>query len=760
MTDLRAILYTTAISAHLMVAAGAAYAQDTPDQAPASVEQTGTTGLQDIVVTAERRSSTVQRTPLAIVALNADALAQAQVRTLLDIQQLVPAFKMGENDGYAQLTVRGIGSSGFVPTQEGAVAVNQNDVYISRPIAQLAGMFDVASVEVLKGPQGTLYGRNATAGSVNMSTARPTGEFSGHVRAMVGNFRAINVEAAVGGPVAGDAVLLRIAGFVDKRAGYGTNLVTGNDVGDKDAWGVRGTLVVKPSTDITGTVIVEHYKQNDNGAALHYFGGAGLTGLPGAIGAPPVFEQLGGYSASDPHDIAAPRDPKFRLRITAITGILEWHLGDFTLKTITGYRDQDSLTITPLGAGSNVDAFFIAGEPAHQFSQEVQLNYSSDRLNATAGLFYFREKDASIPGASPFPRSILNRYFGVPDDGTPDYIVDFVEIGGTIRTRAKAAFAQATYEIVDKLSLTAGIRISTERKSAALLNGFSLTLPYVANTPYTNDTTPPPVTNQPAVSFDSTTPKLGIQYQANSRTMIYASYSKGFKSGGYDVTTVAPAFEPEKLTAYEVGFKTTTANNMLRVNAAAFYYDYTNLQVLQVVGPSVVTTNAATARVYGAEVQIDALLSDAFKLEASGSYINSRYKNYVGPDGARPLVPTVDFSGNHLNNAPEFQAYMAATYSWTLAKGSLALRADGEYSSRYFFTPANLDLLSQKPFAKVNASITYRDDAQWQVSAFVKNLTNITTRTSGVVNTPILGTPAQGAVAAPRTFGMVARYSF
>ena len=603
MTTARAILYASAMSANMMFAA-TAYAQ----QAAPAAEDEATNGLQDIIVTAEKRNSSAQRTPVAIIALSGDALAQAQVRTLTDMQQLVPAFKMGENDGYAQLTIRGIGSSGFLPTSEGAVAVNMNDVYVSRPIAQLAGMFDVSSIEVLKGPQGTLYGRNATAGSVNMTTTRPTNDLSGYARVSVGNYRAVNVEAAVGGALVEDKVLVRVASFMDKHSGYGKNLVTGNGIADKDAWGVRGTLVVKPTETLTGTLIYEHYKQDDRGAALHYFGATGLTGLPGALGAPPLFQVLGGYAASDLQDIAAPRDPKFRLRIDAITGILEWNLGAVSLKSITGYRDQNSLTITPLGAGSNVDSFFIAGEPANQFSQEFQLNYTSDRLKATAGLYYFREKDASIPGSSPFPRSVLNRFFGIPDDGTPDYLVDFVEVGGTIKTRAKAAFAQATYELLDNLSLTAGIRVSKESKEAFLINGFSLTLPYIANSPFTNDTPLPPVTYEPKVSFKSTTPKFGIQYQLNSKTMLYASYSKGFKSGGYDISTIAPAYEPEKLTAYEVGIKTTSANNMLRFNAAGFWYDYTNLQVAQVVGSSIITTNAATARVYGVEAQVEAIL--------------------------------------------------------------------------------------------------------------------------------------------------------
>ncbi|WP_176489085.1 TonB-dependent receptor [Rhizorhabdus dicambivorans] len=523
-------------------------------------------GLQEIVVTAEKRSTNLQRTPIAVTALTSDTLAKAQVRTLIDIQTLVPNFQMGQNSGYAQITLRGIGISNFVPTAEGAVAVNVNEAYVSRPIAQLSGIYDIGSIEVLRGPQGTLYGRNATAGSVNITTARPTNDWSGYGRATIGNFSAVNVEGAVGGPIVDDKILFRVAGFVDRHSGYGRNLVTGNDVEDKNARGVRGTLVITPVSGLKATVIGEYYKENERSAAQHYFGAAGLSGLSGSTGQPPVFVQQGGYAPTGLQDIANVRDPKFRLRTASATGIVEWTSGPVSLKSVTGYRDQNSLTFESIGAGSNVDAFYIAGEPAHQFSQELQAHYDTSRLHATAGLYYFKEYDASIPGAVAFPGRLLDPILGLPPR-SPDYLVDG-EIGGSIRTTAKAAFAQASYEIVDRLTFTVGIRVSSERKKALLYNRFDFFTPYISNSPYHNDTPLPAPTPEGPKTFKSTTPKLGIQYQLSRSTLAYASYSKGFKSGGFDVTTIAPAFEPEKLTDYEGGIKTTLLDNRLRLRAA------------------------------------------------------------------------------------------------------------------------------------------------------------------------------------------------
>jgi iron complex outermembrane recepter protein len=717
-------------------------------------------GLADIIVTAEKRSTSLQRTPVAVTALTAETLERAQVRSLNDIQALVPSFQIGQNDGYAQITIRGIGISNFVPAADGAVAVNQNEVYVSRPIAQLAGLFDVSSLEVLRGPQGTLYGRNATAGSVNITTTRPTDTLSGYGRLSIGNYRAVNAEGAIGGPIVKDLLSVRVAGFIDKHSGYGKNIVTGTGINDKDAWGVRGTLVFTPTPQLTATVIGDYYKEDDRGASIHYFGADADIPAAGVWPTRPVSELLGGVLPNDVRDIANIRDPKLRIRTAGVTGILEWKSGPITLKSITGYRDQDTLTFTPFGPGSKVDAFFLAGEPAHQFSQELQAQYSDDRFSMTIGAYYFNETDSASPSTSPFAGSILDMFVGLPPRN-PDYLVDVVEIGGTIYTKAKAIFGQASYQLIDGLTITGGVRYSEESKRGLLLyRGFDLFAPFISNTPYSNDSVLPAPTPLPKVTFKSTTPKFGIQYQASDKTMVYATFSKGFKSGGYDVTIVAPAFRPETLAAYEAGIKTTLLDNRLRVNAALYYYDYTDLQVQQVIGTQFNTTNAATAENYGVEIEASALVTDALTIDFSGAYMHARYKKYSGPDSARPLLPTADFSGNALNNAPDFHARLAIEYRWPMAAGELSARADGDYSTRYFFTPGNFDLISQRPFAKANAYLTYRSNANWHVTAYVRNITDYITRTSAAAQTPVLGTPIQGGVGAPRTFGVEVGYKF
>lgn len=753
-------------AAHAQVAAApaeAAPAAPPPDAEAAPQDgsqggaQTGQSqdALGDIVVTAQKRSTTLQRTPISVTALDGDLLQQSQIRSLTEVKTLVPAMQMGDNGGYAQITIRGIGISSFVAGADSAVALNMNDVYVSRPIAQLTGLYDVASLEALRGPQGTLYGRNATAGSINITTARPTADWSGYGRLTVGNFGAVNAEAAIGGPIAGDVLMFRVAGFVDRRDGYGRNVVTGNPVDDRNSRGIRGTLVFAPTTSLKATVIADYFYENDHNAALHYFGGIGLTGLPGTISGPPLFVRQGGYTATRLRDTASQRDSMFRLRTASVTGILEWSAGDFGLKSITGYRDQNSRTLTPLDGGSTDNAFYYSGEPAHQFSEELQAHYDVDRLHATAGAFYFKETDSSSPGVAPFKYSVLAPAFNLPAlPAGQDYFVDFVEIGGTTRTTAKAVFGEISYEVLDGLTLTGGLRYSHERKENQPRNAISLTKPWTFATPQ------PPVNFTQSTTFESTTPKIGIQYQASSRTLIYATYAKGFKSGGYDITTANPAFAPEKLTDYEGGIKTTLFGNKLRLALSGFYYDYSNLQVLQVVGVSLVTTNAASARIYGSELEFTGLVTPDFQVNGSASWLHARYNRYVGPSSVQTLLPSVDFTGRRLNNAPDFSGNLGATYTWRLPRGSVALRGEASYTSDFYFTPDNIGILGQGSFAKGNAFLTYTSNAGWHATAFVRNITDIVTKVSGNVNSPLLGAPARGSVSPPRTFGVEIGYRF
>ena len=763
---------TAALAVALAGFGNVAHAQTATTSAPSTQTepeaQLNTSGLQDIIVTAEKRSTSLQRTPIAITALSAETVRDHQISDLKDVQALVPNFKMGDAEGVSQITVRGVGSNVFKPGSEGEVAVNENEVYIARGVAQQTGLFDVSSIEVLRGPQGTLYGRNASAGAVNITTARPTDQLAGYGDVTVGNYGAVRLEGAVGGPINDQGTLsVRVAGFRETRGGYGHNVVTGADVENKDAYGVRGTIVIKPTSNLQAALIVEYYHQQDRSGQFHYFGPAGLSGLQGASGIQPLFLTRGGFAPSDSRDIAYPFDGSFGLRTLAITGIVDWKSdGPFSIRSITGYRRQRAPFTFELDGGSSANVFGFSDEPAQQFSQELQLHYDTNSLHVTAGGYYFHEKDDVTPQYFVFSDYLMQNILHIAPVAP---YVRFLSQVAYLRTNAYAGFGQATYNVTSRLSLTAGIRYSTETKQDTQQFGFQPSVPYPSSAPF------PSAVALPDATFSSWTPKFGAQFQITPRVLLYASYAQGFKSGGYDVGVATPApYRPERLTSYETGLKSTLAGGNIRANITGFYYNYTDLQVQQVVGLAVQTSNAATAKVYGVEGEFSFLLSPAFEIDASGSWTHARYSHFCGADGARPNIVTpascaingvlppssADFGGNTLTNAPDWRAYTAAQYTQAIGSGSLIFRGELEYSGRFFFQPDNFSFLSQSPYAKVDLSLTYKSSARWQVRAFAKNIADITTKTSALVATSLIGSPIIGSLAPPRTFGGQLTFKF
>jgi iron complex outermembrane receptor protein len=334
-------------------------------------------------------------------------------------------------------------------------------------------------------------------------------------------------------------------------------------------------------------------------------------------------------------------------------------------------------------------------------------------------------------------------------------------------TDAYAGFGQATYHFTPALSATAGLRYSRETKHAENGFGLQLTVPYPSAAPF------PAFTRLPDASFSAWTPKFGLQWQADPHMLLFASYSKGFKSGGFDVGTANPLpYAPEKLTSYEGGVKSTLAGGHVRANVTGFYYDYSDLQVQQLVGIAVQTSNAASARIYGVEAELNFLIPGGFEIAASGSWTHSRYGRYCGADAARPLIATpatcagvngvpplneADFQGNQLTNAPSWRGFLSGQYRHSLGSGTLSLRGEVDYSSRVYFTPGNFGFVSQKPFAREDAYITY-DSLQFRL--FVKNIADVTTKTSVVITTNLVGNTIVGGISPPRTFGGQINYRF
>lgn len=737
----------------IAVATSPALAQTTAPQGSDSPATSGpeTSGIADIVVTAQKRAESVQDIPIAVSAISGAALAQRGSTDLTAIASTVPGLNVSEQVGQARLTLRGIGVDNISTGAESSVAFNQDGVFFSRSAAALASFYDVERVEVLRGPQGTLYGRNATGGSVNIITNRPTFATKAGVSLTYGNYDAINAEAHYSTGLS-DKVAMRLAGQIQSHSGYGENRVTGADIDNKHSQAVRGQLLFEPTERLTILLGADYYHQKDRSNIYHYFGPAGFT----ASGDPvtPTGLLLGGFDPG-PRNVASVRDPSNKAEFWGARADISYELSDtLSLRSLTAYRSSAFLVNSDLNPIGN-DLFPITfGETSDEYTQELQLNLDTDRNKLVVGAFYMHE---TIDG---FIQGPLN----LRTVGGPDLFVQGFYSGGRLKTNAAAVFAQDSYAITDALRLTLGARYSWEKKKVADQFDFNF------DDLYDPAAGPRFPVNRDSKTFKSFTPKLGVDFDIARDVMIYASYSKGFKAGTFNLGSTGPALSPEKVDAYEVGLKSTLLDGHLRANLSGFYYDYSDLQVGKVQGQLLVLENAAAAEIYGVEGEFTLEPVRDLILSLNASWLHARFKNYVTADQARPAgdgrtlddngVPAFDLSGNILPQAPRYTIDLSAQYSIDVPGGSLTIRGESNWSDRIYFSPFNLDYVSQPAFSVQNAFVTYRADNGLRLTGFVRNIGNETIRASGQVATTLLGSPVIGFVKPPRTYGLTIAFDY
>jgi iron complex outermembrane receptor protein len=721
-------------------------------------------GIPDIVVTAQKRSESLQKVPLAVTALSGATLQRSGITDLQGATSSIPNLNLGQQVGVAKISLRGIGLESLQPGAEGSIAFYVDGVFISRSIAALASFYDVDQVEVLRGPQGTLYGRNATGGAINIRSRAPTKDTTGYVNLTVGNYNRVVAEGAVSGTIVPDLITARVAFQTQDRSGYGRNIVTGNPIDDLNSRAIRGSLHITPSDRLTLDIVGDYYRQNDNSGGYHYFGGAGFS----APGVPfsPISVTLGGRVPDRIRDIANNTDPLNRVRSWGVHGKFSYEVApDIELTSLTAYRELSYATKNDIDSTSAQVGNLYQGEQDWQFSQEFQLAGHNDRLNWLIGGFYFRENDRGQL-AIPFDNLIV----GIP---SPNAFVRGYYGGGYIKTDALAGFGQASYEIIDHVRLTLGARYSTEKKTNRDESAFDVFTPFDPGAPI-RETLATPAGAASIVRdkrFNSFTPKVALDYQVTRDVLLYASWSKGFKSGTYSLGSFTPPVNPEKVSAFEGGIKSSLFNRRVRLNIAGFYYDYTDLQIGKVVDTLTILENAATAKIYGVEAELQANVTDRFEIDGNASWLHARFDNYVSADPARPFgdgrtvddrgQQAFDLSGNTLSQSPNFSFQAGAQYSLPSNIGDFVLRGEVAYRSRSYFTPFNLDYISQKSFAKVNLFLNWESRNQaLTASVFVKNLTNQTTVGSAYVNSVIFGVPINGYLEEPRTYGVRLGYKF
>jgi iron complex outermembrane receptor protein len=744
----------TVVALILASTSASGQAAGTPAESPS--EQ-----LEQIDVTAEKRSANLENTPIAITAVTGTTLAAKEIQELRDLKELVPNMQMTTNTGVGQISIRGVGISNVLPTAEGSIAVNVDGVYVSRPTGITSSFYDVADIEVLRGPQGTLYGRNATGGSINIASQMPTKDWSGYTRTTLGNYDTFDFEGAVGGAIT-DSLLVRVAAFSQNHAGYGQNIVTGHGIDDKHANAFRVILVSTPTDTFKATLIGDYYIEDDASGSQHYFAALGHIGVPGQSNRTPVFQRLGGYVNSDLIDETASIDPKFYLSTGGIAATLNWDLAPVTITSISAYRAQRETFFGEVSTGYPTTGYISNGEPAHQWSEEFRANYDHNQLHATGGIYYFTEHDAAEPQLGIYSLYVFNPAV------SPGTFVRQNSYAGYIDTDSKAAFGQVKFDLSNALSITAGGRYTYETKLQSQRYGTSLTdQPGPPFTIVESPITYPLVTRE--AGFHSFTPKGVINYQLGSDTFLYASYSEGFRAGTFDLASgpAVPALKPELLKDYESGIKTTLFNNRLRANLTGFYYDYTNMQISQSNGITIVVQNAGSAKIYGAEAEITALPTPKLEFDVAAGYLHSAFGPYSTTNPAqlllRPLNPpnpaTVNYQGNQLPNAPQFTLHVGTEYTFGMPVGDLVLRGEVDYQSVNYLSPDNFAIESQPAFAKINAFLTYNSSQNWKVGLYGRNLTNKITKESDSISSTF-GSVLKGDVSFPRTFGVQAAYKF
>ena len=697
------------------------------------------TVLEEVVVTASKRALALEDLAGSANVLGTDKLGPGGIQEVRDMQVNVPNLSLGDQFGFARVFMRGVGMTSIDIGGEGAVAFLQDGAIVPRPAAQLMGMFDLAQVEVLRGPQGTLYGRGATAGAINMVTQKPSDEPGGYVNLTVGNYGLTQLKGAVDARLS-DSVLVRLAGSMDKREGYGENLFNGQDINDRNAKALRATFAYDAGGKLTGVLSAQIYSEDDQNYAFNYLGPSEGTTLPVPLAVPILGGQTVGMAGGGFQDINSDQEAINDRDGSMINLTLDYALNeDSSVKSITSVQtlnrflrdDLDSTDVNLFGQNNYT-------EESDSLSQEFILNYSGSSIDVVAGVMYFKE---DLFGEVRVPLTNLCALLAPAACGTP--VGDFLNSGnylqdGDVDIEAWGAYTEATYALNEQWRLIAGLRYNYEERTGTgsfIFDAIGLDVP----------------TNQ-TESWNDVTPRVTVQYQPSDNMMLYATYTEAFKSGVINTGSVSPPLDPETVDAFEVGLKGSNADNTMRYSLAGFFYDYQDLQISFVDETSTVSTvNAAEAENYGLELELDADLGSGFALDMYVTYLSAEYQEFFNGDYANGFA-IADLSGNTLPNAPEYTAKLGISWTGEMAGGVVRARGEAYHQDDVYFTEWNRSDAFQEAYQQYNASIEYvRDD--WSLIVWGRNLSDEDVVSNNIITAPLYDSLRVGSLLPPRTFG-------
>ncbi|WP_206244149.1 TonB-dependent receptor [Novosphingobium terrae] len=735
----------TCAAAMSLITAVTAQAQATPPPAaqPADGDQgsapqpAADNGVGDIIVTAQRRSENLQKVPIVVTALNNTQLTRSGVVSLPTLSLVAPGLNSRTSGGGVfQPSIRGIGTSSNVV--ENPVALYIDGVYLANQNESNRELPDVEQIAVLKGPQGTLFGRNSTGGVIQITTKRPTQEFSGQVKAEIDNYATLRTGAYLTGGVAKDLAASISVDYATQGRGWGTNLVTGNDTFKlAHSLSLRGKLLYEPDAD-TSLMLIGDYM--DRKQYTYTF-----VPYPGTTFVGPATRLAG------KQDTASPIDPYAAYHGGGVSLTAEHRLSFAKLTSITAYR-QGTTSYLFDDAPSGTPIFYVGVAPGNQpnksFSEELQLSsVGNGPVKYTFGVFYFFNRNSN----SPVFRDFFPTFYGATN-GPPTANQSTLTYGSE-KTQSVAPFGQMDITLLKDTTLTLGARYTYEKRE---LVGNALLNLYNGNTINVNYNPAPLTINKP-------TWRAALSHQFTSTVLGYVSYNRGIKSGGFNILTPSnPAYLPEKLDAYEAGFKTELFGRRLRLNAGGFYYNYDNLQVTQFVGVSQTVVNGARARLYGLDVDFNAKLTSEFSLSGGFEMLHAHFTSYPNAVGSIPKATggatliSVDASGNRIPQSQKFVGTLALDYEKQFSSGTFHANVTGNYNGNYKFEADNF--LTQGAYTLLNSSLSWQPaHSALTVSIWGRNLLNaivLNNATSQAIGYPVsYGQP-------PRTFGVTGKVTF
>ncbi len=734
--------------------------------------------IEEITVTARKREESLQRAPVAVTALTGQGIEARNLTNLMDVANYAPNVDIktsnaGSGSGSnSQITIRGVGQLDFLITTDPGVGTYVDGIYFARSMGGVMDLLDLERLEILRGPQGTLYGKNTIGGAINLISRKPTNEFGGYVEITTGRYNRLDARASANVPLVDEKLAAIISVSSKDRDGFGYRTTDGEDLGTENSAAARAALRWWPGEALTVDLAVDGTRKRQSSVVTTLTAinpDAPVLNLYNAVSflSGGVNEAYVPVVPSNPFVSGGTGPNRDDLDAWGVSGIVTWDIDDLTLKSLTAYRelhadfgrDGDNSPQPFLETENNVDQ--------RQFSQELQLSglHMDGRLKWVAGAYYFNEHATdftktrlasglfqgleALPGAMiPLAPGVFAGGAGNPVNVAFDN--DFL-IDSAIDTTNYSAYLHATYNLAEQLGLTVGARYTHEKKDY-FINDIraSSGVPIVDNVTIDD-------------SWSSFSPKGGLEYQINDQVLSYFTVSRGFKSGGFNgrPTTSADevqSYDPEYLTAYEMGIKSDLFDRRLRLNVTGFYYDYTDIQLtVSTATPDgnfvAITENAGEAKSKGIEVELQAAPVEGLILEGAIGYIDAEYTD-VG------TAQNVSADSKFVNT-PEWTANASVSYGFDVDKfGQITLRGDWNYRSKYYVNPQNDEAMSQDGFSLFNASIAYQSlDERWKVVLFGSNLTNKKYINNGVGTLDSFGL-AEAYFGRPREWGLMVKTQF